>query len=152
MKKYALETVVGVFVFAGILGIAYMTVTFAEVDFFGKKSYPLKAKFNTVTGLKEGATVEMVGMKIGKVERFVMDQDNQQAVVEMTIDKGILIYGDAIASIKTRGLIGDKFINIDPGGADDLLEAGGMINETESPVDLQELISKYAFGDVKQEE
>ncbi|MCF6291330.1 MAG: outer membrane lipid asymmetry maintenance protein MlaD [Desulfobacterales bacterium] len=149
MKKYAMETVVGVFVLVGLLGIAYMTVNFAEVSFWGDKGYSLTAKFNTITGLKTGASVEMLGMKIGRVERFVMDQKNQQAAVVLDIDKGIIVYDDAIASIKTRGLIGDRYVSIDPGGAGDRLEPGGVITETESPVDIEELISKYAFGDVE---
>lgn len=152
MKKYAMETVVGVFVFIGILGIAYMTINFAEVDFLGEKSYTLLAKFNTVSGLKTGAAVEMVGLKVGRVEKFTLDQENQRAVVELSINNGIKVYDDAIASIKTSGLIGDKLINLDPGGSDDLLGPGDTITETESPLDLQELISKYAFGDVEKGE
>jgi phospholipid/cholesterol/gamma-HCH transport system substrate-binding protein len=71
------------------------------------------------------------------------------AKVEFRIRKGIKIYDDAIASIKTEGLIGDKFVSIDPGGAGKIMKPGGMIIDTESPTDIQELISKYAFGDVK---
>jgi phospholipid/cholesterol/gamma-HCH transport system substrate-binding protein len=70
-------------------------------------------------------------------------------MVQMKINNGIKIYDDAIASIKTAGLIGDKFVSLDPGGSGELLKGGGTITETESPVDLGELISKYAFGDVK---
>jgi len=152
MNKYAMETIVGIFVLIGILGIAYMTVNFAEVDFLGGHSYPLMAKFSKVTGLKSGADVEMLGLKIGKVEGFSMDQENQMALVRLRIHQGIKIYDDGIASIKTRGLIGDQYVGIDAGGAGDLLKPGDTIVDTEAPIDIEELISKYAFGDVKKQE
>jgi phospholipid/cholesterol/gamma-HCH transport system substrate-binding protein len=92
----------------------------------------------------------MLGIEIGRVDKLTMDQENQMAVVEFRINKGIKIYDDAIASIKTEGLIGDRYVSIDPGGGtDELLQPGGTITETESPTDIQELISKYAFGDVE---
>jgi phospholipid/cholesterol/gamma-HCH transport system substrate-binding protein len=94
----------------------------------------------------------MYGIEIGRVNRLSMDQDKAMAVVELRINNDIKIYDDAIASIKTEGLIGDKYVSIDPGGgSDELLKAGGTITETESPTDIQELISKYAFGDVEKE-
>jgi phospholipid/cholesterol/gamma-HCH transport system substrate-binding protein len=148
MKKYTQETVVGIFVVIGLLCIGYMTVKLGNVGFLGENSYSLFAKFNTVTGLRVGNPVNMLGMEIGRVARFEMDQDNQVAIVELKINNGIKIYDDAIASIKTEGLIGDKYINIDAGGGGDLLEAGDTITETESPTDIMDLVSKYAFGDV----
>jgi phospholipid/cholesterol/gamma-HCH transport system substrate-binding protein len=149
MKKYANETIVGIFVVVGLLCVGYMTVKLGDVSLFGDNSYSLYAKFNTVSGLKVGNPVEMLGMGIGRVSEFKMDQDNQVAVVELKINKGIKIYDDAIASIKTAGLIGDKYVSIDAGGSDELLKPGDTVTETESPVDLGDLISKYAFGDVE---
>ena len=121
MKKYSKETVVGIFVVIGLLCIGYMTVKLGNVGFFGDNTYSLYAKFNTVTGLREGNPVNMLGLEIGRVEKFTMDQENQQVMVEFKINKGIEIYDDAIASIKTEGLIGDKYVSIDPGGGGDLL-------------------------------
>ena len=95
--------------------------------------------------------VEMLGMEIGKVSQFKMDQEEQLAEVELKINNGINIYDDAIASIKTAGLIGDKYVSIDAGGGGDLLEPGDRITETEAPADIGDLISKYAFGDVEKE-
>jgi len=148
MKKYTQETVVGIFVVIGLLAIAYMTVKLGNVGFLGENSYSLYAKFSTVTGLRTGNPVNMLGLEIGRVESFKMDQDNQVAVVELKINNGIKIYDDAIASIKTEGLIGDKFISIDAGGSGDLLKNGDLITDTESPTDIMDLVSKYAFGDV----
>ena len=148
MKKYTQETVVGIFVVIGLFAIGYMTVKLGNVGFLGENTYSLYAKFTSVTGLRVGNPVNMLGLEIGRVESFKMDQENQVAVVEFKIDKGIEIYDDAIASIKTEGLIGDKYVSIDAGGGGDLLEDGDIITETESPTDLMDLVSKYSFGDV----
>ena len=150
MKKYAMETAVGIFVVIGLLCIGYMTVKLGNLGLFGDNSYPLFARFTSVQGLRDGTSVQMLGIDIGRVEKLTMDQEKQVAVVEFRIKKGIKIYDDAIASIKTEGLIGDRYVSIDPGGgSDELLKPGGVIIETESPTDIQELISKYAFGDVE---
>jgi len=148
MKKYSKEAVVGIFVVIGLVCIGYMTVKLGNVGFFGDNTYSLFAKFNTVTGLREGNPVIMLGLDVGKVEKFTMDQENQQVMVEFKINKGIEVYDDAIASIKTEGLIGDKYVAIDPGGGGDLLANGDSITDTNSPTDIMDLVSKYAFGDV----
>ncbi|MGW8221828.1 MAG: outer membrane lipid asymmetry maintenance protein MlaD [Syntrophobacteria bacterium] len=150
MKKYAMETAVGIFVVIGLFCVGYMTVKLGNVGLLGDDSYSLFARFTSVSGLRTGSAIQMLGIEIGRVDKLTMDQENQMAVVEFRINKGIKIYDDAIASIKTEGLIGDRYVSIDPGGGtDELLKPGGTITETESPTDIQELISKYAFGDVK---
>lgn len=149
MKKYSSETVVGVFVVIGLLCIGYMTVKLGNISLLGDNTYTLYAHFNKVTGLRTGNSVNMLGLEIGQVSGFSINQEDQVAIVGMKINKNIKVYDDAIASIKTEGLIGDKFVEIDVGGSGDELKAGDTITETESPVDIQELISKYAFGDVE---
>ncbi|MGD8242901.1 MAG: outer membrane lipid asymmetry maintenance protein MlaD [Desulfobacterales bacterium] len=148
MKKYANETIVGIFVVLGLAAISFMAVRLGNVNLVGDNTNTFYAPFSTVSGLRVGNAVEMLGMEIGRVAAFRMDQDKLQAIVTLKVDKQVEVYDDAIASIKTAGLIGDKYINIDPGGGGDLLADGDTIIETESPVDLGELISKYAFGDV----
>ena len=148
MKKYTQETVVGIFVVIGLIAIAYMTVKLGNMGFLGENTYTLYAKFNKVTGLRTGNPVTMLGLNIGRVESFKLDQKDQLVVVDFKIDNGIEIYDDAIASIKTEGLIGDKFVSIDPGGSGELLKNGDIITDTESPTDIMDLVSKYAFGDV----
>lgn len=149
MKKYSKETVVGIFVVAGLVCIGYMTIKLGKVGILGDDTYALNARFTRVTGLKEGNPVNMLGLEIGRVANFKMVQDEQAVVVEMRINKGIKIYDDALAAIKTEGLIGDRYVDIAPGGAGELLKPGETIIETQSPTDLSELIGKYAFGDVK---
>jgi phospholipid/cholesterol/gamma-HCH transport system substrate-binding protein len=149
MKKYAMETTVGIFLVFGLLCIGYMTVKLGHVSLLGDNAYSLFARFTTVSGLRVGSPVDMLGINVGRVGQLTMDQKNQLAVVEIRIQKGIKVYADAIASIKTEGLIGDMYLSIDPGGAGKLLEPGGTITETQPAVDIADLIGKYAFGEVK---
>ena len=148
MKKYSKETVVGIFVVIGLFCIGYMTIKLGNVGFLGENSYSLIAKFTSVTGLRVGNPINILGLEVGRVEKFTMDQENQQVLVEFKINNGIEIYDDAIASVKTEGLIGDKYVSIDPGGGGDLLANGDTITDTNSPTDIMDLVSKYAFGDV----
>ncbi len=149
MKKYSIETAVGIFLVFGLFCVGYMTVTLGHVSFMGDNSYSLFARFTTVTGLRVGSIVYISGIEVGRVERLTIDQKNQKGVVEMRIHEGINIYDNAIASIKTEGLIGDMDVVIDPGGGGALLKPGGIITETQPPLDIADLISKYVFGEVK---
>jgi phospholipid/cholesterol/gamma-HCH transport system substrate-binding protein len=151
MKKYAMETTVGIFLVFGLLCIGYMTVKLGHVSLLGDNAYSLYARFTTVSGLRAGSPVDMLGIEVGRVGRLTMDQKAQRAVVEIRIQKGIKVYDDAIASIKTEGLIGDMFLSIDPGGAGKLLGPGGTITETQPAVDIVDLIGKYAFGEIKKQ-
>jgi phospholipid/cholesterol/gamma-HCH transport system substrate-binding protein len=152
MKKYTMETAVGIFVAIGLLCVGYLTVKLGNVGFFEGDQYPVSARFNSVSGLRVGSTVQMYGIEVGQVEKLGFDKRYQQAQVELLIRKNIKIYEDAIASIKTEGLIGDKYVSIDPGGMGEPLKPGDSIIQTQSAVDVGDLISKYAFGDVKKEE
>ena len=148
MKKYAMETTVGIFLVFGLLCIGYMTVKLGHVSLLGDNTYSLFARFTTVSGLRAGSPVNMLGIEVGRVGRLTMDQKDQKAVVEIKLQKDIKVYDDAIVSIKTEGLIGDMFLSIDPGGAGKLLGPGGTITETQPAVDIVDLIGKYAFGEV----
>jgi len=149
MKKYAMETTVGIFLVFGLLCIGYMTVKLGHVSLLGDNTYSLFARFTTVSGLRAGSPVNMLGIEVGRVGRLTMDQKDQKAVVEIKLQKDIKVYDDAVVSIKTEGLIGDMFLSIDPGGAGKLLGPGGTIIETQPAVDIVDLIGKYAFGEVK---
>jgi phospholipid/cholesterol/gamma-HCH transport system substrate-binding protein len=118
------------------------------MEVLGNSTYMVYGRFESVTGLKNGASVEMAGVQIGQVSDITLDKERHVAVVAMKIEKGIKLTDDVIASIKTAGLIGDKFIKLTPGGSDLLIKDGGMITDTESGVDLEELISKYVFGGI----
>lgn len=152
MKKYSIETVVGIFVVIGLLCVAYMTVKLGKVSLFGDDYYSLYARFGSVSGLRAGNPAEINGIEVGRVEQMSIDQEKQVIMVQLKIRKNIRIYDDANASIKTAGLIGDRYVKIEPGGTGDVLKPGGTITETTSPVDIEDLISKYAFGDIKKDD
>jgi len=152
MEKYPMEKTVGIFVVIGLLCVGYMTLELGDIRLFGDSYSSYFARFASVSGLRVRSPVRIFGIEVGRVEKLTMDQDKQMAVVELKLRKGIKIYRDAIASIKTAGLIGDKYVQIDPGGAENLLKPGDTILDTTSPVDIEELIGKYAFGGVKKEE
>jgi phospholipid/cholesterol/gamma-HCH transport system substrate-binding protein len=151
MKKFTMETIVGIFVVFGLICVGYMTVKLGKINLLSNDSYSLVAKFTSVTGLRIGSPVNILGIDVGRVEKITMDQANQKAVVVVKVKNDIKIYDDAIASIKTEGLIGDKYLSIDPGGGGDLLKPNGVITETQAAVDIEQLISKYAFGEVKKD-
>jgi len=148
MKKNNFDLVVGLFVLAGFLAFVYMSLRLGEFSVFSmEKTYSVQANFGNVSGLKRGAVVEMAGVNIGKVANVVLGE-NDRAAVTLQINDGVRISDDAIASIKTQGIIGDKYVKITQGGSEDILADGGVIAETESAVDIEELVSKYIFGDV----
>lgn len=146
MKKSSVEIAVGVFVLICILCVGYLTIRLGKLELMGGNYYTLNARFQSVSGLKAGAQVEMAGVQIGQVDSVDLDPDEQVAIIKLRIKKDIHLTDDVIASVKTSGLIGDKFVNLSPGGSDDILKSGDTITETESALDLEELISKYVFG------
>ena len=148
MKKSSIETSVGIFVLIGIVCVGYLTIKLGKMEWIGNNNYLLEARFQSISGLKSGAEVEIAGVQIGKVDSIYLDQEKGAAVVKMKIQNGIILTDDVIASIKTSGIIGDKYIKLSPGGSDQVLKPGDVITETESAIDIEELISKYAFGDV----
>jgi len=148
MSKTSLELGVGIFVLIGILCVGYLTVRLGKMELLGDEHYFLNARFISVAGLKKGAQVVIAGVQVGQVTRISLDPEEQVAIVRMKIIKDVVLTDDVIASVKTSGLIGDKYIKLSPGGSDEVLKDGEMITETESALDIEELVSKYAFGDV----
>lgn len=146
--KASVETAVGIFVLIGILSVAYLTVKLGKLELLADNYYVLNARFQSVSGLKKGAQIEIAGVPVGKVDTITFDHERQVALVKLKIELGVVLTDDVIASIKTAGLIGDKYIKLSPGGSDTVLKAGDTIIETESALDIEELISKYAFGKV----
>jgi phospholipid/cholesterol/gamma-HCH transport system substrate-binding protein len=148
MKKINLELIVGCFLICGFLAFVYISLQFGEFSLFSQKqNYTVHADFDSVSGLKKGAVVTMAGVNIGRVSKIELTED-EQARVSLFLSRDIKITDDAIASVKTQGIIGDKYIRISQGGADEILGEGDLMSETESALDVEELVSKYIFGDV----
>lgn len=148
MKKASVEVSVGIFVLIGIVCIGYLTIRLGKVGWFGEQYYPLYARFQSVSGLKTGAQVVIAGVPVGSVGAINLDRKRMIAVVKLQIENGVELGEDVIASVKTEGLIGDKYIKLSPGASEHLLKPGDYITETESAVDLEEILSKYVFGKV----
>lgn len=146
MERARVNIAVGIFVVLGILALGYLSIKLGRVTFFGGGGYLVSADFPSVGGLKNGASVEIAGVEIGRVEAIGLN--DYQARVVLRLNSSIQLQEDSIASIKTKGLIGEKFIRISPGASEKLIKPNGRIREVEAPVDLEELISKYVFGKV----
>ena len=130
---------------AGFLSFAWLAVNLGDVNLFGGETYAVKARFVSVSGLKEGATVEIAGVTVGKVTEIGLDREDFEAVVLMSIDRDVVLQEDVIASIRTAGIIGDRYVSLTPGGAEENIGPGGEIFETESAINIEELVSKYMF-------
>lgn len=145
MKRIRLETIVGLFVVLGVASFAFMAIKIGGIAESGTDTYNLNARFLSSSGLKNGDDVEVAGVVVGKVNRINFDPEEYESIVELTLSKNVIIQEDAIASVRSSGLLGGKMISITPGGSDILLTEGETMLETESSVSLEELISKYIF-------
>ena len=146
MEKTKLEMVVGVFVFIGLVCLGYLSIKLGKLELVGGSVYEVEAQFNSASGLKPGSTVEIAGVEVGRVRGITLIED--RAKVKLVVNNTVKLYTDTIASIKTRGIIGEKFLALSPGGGGDLLKPGETIRDTESGLDLEELVSQYVHGKV----
>lgn len=146
MGNTKLELAVGAFVLAGIVCLGYLSIKLGKLEIIGGDLYEVAAQFNSASGLKSGATIEIAGVEVGRVRGITLKED--RAVVMLAVENGVKLYTDTIASIKTRGIIGEKFLSLSPGGGGDPLKPGDVIRDTESGLDLEELVSQYVHGKV----
>jgi phospholipid/cholesterol/gamma-HCH transport system substrate-binding protein len=146
MRKFDIELAVGFFLLIGIVCMAYLSFKLGKMEVVGTKGYDLSAVFSNSGGLKVGSGIVIAGVDVGRVRSITLD--NYQARLIMHFRTDVKIQEDSIASIKTRGLIGEKYVEITPGGSDKTLPPGGRIRDTQPPLDLDELIAKYVFGKI----
>jgi phospholipid/cholesterol/gamma-HCH transport system substrate-binding protein len=149
MNLAKLEMTVGLFMLIGMLCLGYISIKLGKMEIMGGDYYTVSAEFDSVSGLKPGARVEVAGVEVGKVDRISLDpKSGDQALAHLKIKTGVKITDDVIASVRTSGIIGDKFIKLKPGGSDKFLTNNGKIRETESAIDIEELVSKFIHGKV----
>lgn len=148
MKKTNLELLVGIFVLLGLAAVAYLTIKLGSGSLVGGDTYLVEARFANAGGLNKGSTVMLAGVSVGRVETVRMDADDYSAIATLRVASRLRLPTDSMASIKTSGLIGDKYVSLSPGADETYLEPGTRIIMTESAVDLESLISKMAFGKV----
>ncbi len=144
-ERKRLEFGVGLFLIIGVLCLGYLSLSLGNFD-IGKNRYEVTAAFPTVSGLKTKAQVTMAGVGIGEVQRVQLKDG--RAEVTMSINKSVKLEEDSIASIKTMGIIGEKYVSITPGASDTYIQDGGIIRETQPPLDIESLISRFIFGAV----
>jgi phospholipid/cholesterol/gamma-HCH transport system substrate-binding protein len=149
MKKLDAELVVGCFLLLVVGVLVYVSVSLGNIDFTGSWGYPVQADFSTAGGLQPGAVIELAGVGIGRVE--IVDLADYHARVILKIRRDIALSKDVKAAIKSKGLIGERYVEIIPGKASEPLKPGEQILDTESPVDIQELIAKFIFGNVEKQ-
>jgi len=148
MKKTNLELAVGVFVLLGIAAVAYLTIQLGSGSLIGGDTYLVEARFANAGGLNSGSSVMLSGVTVGRVEAVRMDPSDYSAIATLRISSQLQLPTDSMASIKTAGLIGDKYVSVSPGADETYLTPGTRIIMTESAVDLESLIGKMAFGSV----
>jgi len=150
MKQQSkLELIVGMFMIVGIAAVVYLALRIGAGTLVGGDTYELQARFSNTGGLNPGSNVVISGVPVGRVEAITLNTTDFSSVVRLRLRKDLKLPTDSIASIKTSGLIGDKFLALSPGADDEVLAPGALITNTESTVDLESLISRFAFGDVK---
>jgi phospholipid/cholesterol/gamma-HCH transport system substrate-binding protein len=146
MKKAYLEFIVGLFLAIGVGCLAWMNIKLARKEFFSKHGYHVQAAFSNGSGLRRGTPVVIAGVEIGRVESVGLE--DYEAKVHMLIQPRIVLQSDTIACIKTKGLIGEKYIELAPGASDKTIKPGGTIRETQPAMDLETLIGKYIQGNL----
>ncbi len=147
--KNNVEFLVGLFMIAGFAAFGYLALQLGEVSLFSNsKTYSIVAQFDSIAGVKKGSSIQVAGVVVGKTTKIWLDEDGV-ANVELQVSKSVELPVDTMASVKSQGLIGDKFIALSLGGDEELFQSGDILTDTESSVDIESLISKFAFGDMK---
>ena len=151
MKQTRLELFVGIFVLLGLAAVAYLTMKLGSGSLVGGNTYLIEARFSNAGGLHSGSSVLVAGVTVGRVERVRIDPADYSAIATLRIATELRLPTDSMASIRTSGLIGDKYVFLSPGADDTYLKPGTRITMTESSIDLESLIGKMAFGSVDKE-
>ncbi len=147
MKKFDVELSVGLFIIVGIICLGYLSIKLGKMEVLGSEGYEVYAVFSNSGGLKPGASILIAGVHVGRVKHINLE--DYQARVSMNLEKKVKIQEDAIASIKTKGLLGEKYVEITAGGSTKIIRPGDRIRETQPAVDFEQLISNYVFGEIK---
>lgn len=151
VKYTRLDLAVGTFVLAGLVAIAWLALKIGGGALVGGDTVTIRARFTNLGGLAPGASVLISGVAVGKVEKVELD-DRYAAIATLRVRKDVKLPSDTMAAIRSSGLIGEKHIALSPGADETLLAPDELITDTESAVDLESLISRFAFGGVKTEE
>jgi len=145
MQSYRkVEVIVGVFVLIGVLSMSWMAIKLGQIGGMGSSGYTLNATFSDAGGLRVGADVMMAGVSIGRLSSITLNDDSE-AVITLEIQNDIHLSTDAMAAVRTKGIIGERYVRMSQGADDEVLVSGDEIEETESAINIEDLISKYIF-------
>jgi len=147
VRRLDAEFLVGLFILVGILALGYLSIKLGKMEVIRSQGYQVYADFSNIGGLKVGAPVEIAGVEIGRVTNLSLH--DYQARVLIKIDPTVKLQEDTIVSIKTKGLLGEKYVAVFPGASDTVIPPNGKIREAQPPVDIEDLIAKIAFGSVE---
>ena len=149
MKNNSIEMFVGLFMLIGFGAFVYLALQLGEVSFLtDSTTYVIEAEFDNVSGVKKGASVQVAGVVVGEVSAIKLGEGDV-ALLSLKVDKAVELPADSMASVKSQGIIGDKYIQLSPCGDEELFKPGEIIRDTESSLDIESLISKFAFGSAK---
>lgn len=143
MSRSLIETVIGALVLL-VAGV-FLAFAYSSADLRSVGGYPLSARFQSVTGLSVGSDVRLSGIKVGSVVGHRLDPKTYFALVDMRISDDVHLPEDTSARITTEGLLGGTYLALEPGGAEAMLPEGAVIEYTQSPVDLVQLLGKFIF-------
>ncbi|MCR4301191.1 MAG: outer membrane lipid asymmetry maintenance protein MlaD [Sulfuricaulis sp.] len=154
INRKSLELWVGLFVAAGIFALGMLAFKVGNLSTADvTDGYQIRANFDNVGGLKVKAAVTMAGVRVGRVTGIAFDNKKYQAAVTMDIDgKFKIIPNDSSASILTSGLLGDQYIGLEPGGAEEYLREGDAIRTTQSALVLEKLVGQVIFNKANEPE
>ena len=152
MKNTKLELSVGFFMLLGIVAISYLAIQVGTGSLISGDTYLIESRFTNAGGLHAGSSVMLAGVTVGRVEGVRIEPSDYSAIVTLRVLSSLRLPTDSMASIKTTGLIGDKFVSLAPGADETYMKSGMRITLTESAMDLESLISKMAFGSVENDQ
>ena len=144
MQRNAIEPILGAFVL--VAAVAFLVFAYNKAGQRSFSGYPLTARFSAIDGLETGSDVRIGGVKVGQVTDISIDPETYLAMVKLTVAPGIKIPTDSVAAVTTEGLLGGKYVGLEPGVSDNMLKPGGLITHTEASVSLEGLIGKFMYS------
>lgn len=148
MRNRSADMLAGIFVIIGLVCMGYLAIKLGKMEVLGNNGYTVYARFTSIAGLRAGADIEIAGVRVGRVAAISLDQTRDMALVSLHVNNGVELYDDALASVRTSGLIGDKYILMSPGSSGGPLEDGDEVSDTEPALDLESMIGQFIFGKV----
>jgi len=147
MNTQKIRISVGLFVLVGLAALAFLAVVMGKGQLeLPRSTRAVMARFTNAGGLKPGSTVQIAGVPVGEVKKITLKPDDMSALVTFRVESSLTLDDDTVAAIHSQGLLGEKFIALKPGASGTPLKPGAVIVDTQSTVDLEDLIAKFAFG------